>query len=287
MSVPNVFIALLVKQKAKVLPLFLETLEAYDYPKDNIFIYIRTNNNTDNTEEILEDWIQNNSNKYRGLIYDKSSVPEKIERFGVHEWNGERFRVLGRIRQESLRQCLETDADYYLVVDIDNFLFPETLNELISLELPIVAPLLRYAVAYKENADSAQEADALGIHMGRFYSNYHDKVDDYGSIVPEDPYYKILDQKVRGLILCDCVHCTYLIKREYIDKLTYLENSDRWEYMVFSASARENNIPQYLDNRRIYGVLTLTENERACRWWVNRLKDPASREDRYNDPELV
>lgn len=287
MSTPNVFIALLVKQKAAVLPLFLETLEAYDYPKDNIFLYIRTNNNTDDTEPILEAWIQENANKYRGLIYDKSNVSENIERFGVHEWNGERFRVLGRIRQESLRQCLETDADYYFVVDIDNFLLPETLRELVSLQLPIVAPLLRYAVAYKENADNAHNAEQLGVNMGRYYANYHDKVDDYGSIVPEDPYYKILDQKVRGLILCDCVHCTYLIKREYIDKLTYLEDSDRWEYMVFSASARRNNVPQYLDNRRIYGVLTLTENERACRWWVNRLKDPVGREDRYRDPELV
>ena len=40
MSTPNVFISLLVKQKAAVLPLFLETLEAYDYPKDNMFLYI-------------------------------------------------------------------------------------------------------------------------------------------------------------------------------------------------------------------------------------------------------
>jgi len=283
MSVPNVFIALLVKQKSAVLPLFLETLEAYDYPKDNIFLYIRTNNNTDNTEEILEAWIQENANRYRGLIYDKSSVAENVERFGVHEWNGERFRVLGKIRQESLSQCLETDSDYYLVVDIDNFLLPETLRELVSLQLPIVAPLLRYAVAYGENADTPEDADSLGVNMGLYYANYHDKVDDYGSIVPEDPYYKILDQKIRGLILCDCVHCTYLIKREYIDKLTYLENSDRWEYMVFSLSARENNIPQYLDNRRIYGVLTLTENERACRWWVDRLKDPVGREERYHN----
>ena len=283
MSVPNVFIALLVKQKSAVLPLFLETLEAYDYPKDNIFLYVRTNNNTDNTEEILEAWIQENANKYRGLIYDKSSVAENVERFGVHEWNGERFRVLGRIRQESLRQCLETDSDYYLVVDIDNFLFPETLGELVKLQLPIVAPLLRYAVALRENADTPEDTDKIGINMGVYYANYHDKVDDYGSILPEDSYYKILDQNVRGLIICDCVHCTYLVKREYIDRLTYLENSDRWEYMVFSASARENNVTQYLDNRTIYGVLTLTENERACRWWMDHLKDPVGREERYRN----
>lgn len=287
MNTPSVFIALLVKQKATVLPLFLETLELYDYPKENIFLYIRTNNNTDETEAILERWIQANANYYRGLMYDKSSVSEMVERFGVHEWNGERFRVLGKIRQESLRLCLETDCDYYLVVDIDNFLFPETLKELVSLQLPIVAPFLRYAVAYGENADSPEDADKLGVNMGRFYANYHDKVDDYGSIVAEDSYYKILDQKVRGLILCDCVHCTYLIKREYINRLSYLEDSDRWEYMVFSSSARKNNVPQYLDNRRIYGVLTLTENERACRWWFNRLKEPIGRENRYQDPNLV
>jgi hypothetical protein len=281
MTQPNVFLALLVKQKEAVLPLFLDSLNDWDYPKENIFIYIRTNNNTDNTKQLLEEWIEEHGDKYKGLIYNGEDVPEKVEKYDVHFWNGERFRVLGKIRQESMNQALLTDCEYYFVVDTDNFLFPETLKELVKLDLPIVAPFLRYAVALGENADTPVEAAKREGHMSRYYSNYHDKVDDFGSIIAEDIYYKILNQEVKGLIECMCVHCTYLIKREYLSELNYLEQSDRWEYMVFSNSARDKGITQYIDNRTIYGVLTLSENIGASRWWFNYLKNKENRTEKY------
>lgn len=281
MTEPNVFLALLVKQKEAVLPLFLESLNNWDYPKENIFIYIRTNNNTDNTKQLLEEWIGKYGSEYRGWSYNSEDVPEKVEKYDIHFWNGERFRVLGKIRQESIKQALLTDCEYYFVVDTDNFLFPETLKELVKLDLPIVAPFLRYAVALGENADTPVEAAKREGHMSRYYSNYHDKVDDFGSIIAEDVYYKILNQEVKGIIECMCVHCTYLIKREYLSELNYLEQSDRWEYMVFSNSARDKGIPQYLDNRTIYGVLTLSENIKASRWWFNYLKNEKNRTEKY------
>ncbi len=283
---PVVFVALLAKQKEGVLNFFLENLEAWDYPKDKIHLYVRTNNNTDNTEAMLADWIGIHGPKYRSVSFETENVPENIEQYGVHVWNGERFRVLARIRQESLRQSLLTDADYYFVVDIDNFIYPDTLKELVALQLPIVSPMLRYAVAFGDVEDTPEEAEKIQGHRGQYYSNYHHIVDDYGSIVANDVYYKILDQEIKGLIDCMCVHCTYLIKREYIDKLNYMEESDRWEYMIFSESARKAGIPQYLDNRRIWGVLTLTENEKACRWWMEHLKDPATQTKLYREREI-
>ena len=281
MTQPNVFLALLVKQKEAVLPLFLDSLNNWDYPKENIFVYIRTNNNTDNTKGLLEEWIEENANEYRGLIYSSEDVPEKVEQYDVHHWNGERFRVLGKIRQESMNQALLTDCDYYFVVDTDNFLFPETLKELVKLDVPIVAPFLRYAVAFGENADTPEEAAKREGHMSIYYSNYHYQVDDFGSIIAEETYYKMLNQEIKGVIECMCVHCTYLIKRQYLTELTYLEDSDRWEYMVFSSSARDKKIPQYLDSRTIYGVLTLSENLGASRWWFNYLKNETNRTEKY------
>jgi len=281
-DLPTVFIAILVKQKEAVLPLFLRTLEELDYPKDKIFLYVRTNNNTDNSEKILREWLSANGNKYQDYLFDCSNVSTKVENYGVHEWNGERFRVLGKIRQESLRQAVRAGSDYYFVIDADNFIYPETLKELVALDLPIVAPLLRYAVATPEHPDSEDQKDRLAGHEGRYYSNYHYIVDSYGSVIPEPVYYQILYQKERKPHKVDCVHCTYLIKREHLGTLSYLEESDRWEYMVFSESARKNNVDQYLDNRKIYGVLTLTENADASTWMYNELADPETREAKYN-----
>ena len=108
-------------------------------------------------------------------------------------------------------------------------------------------------------------------------------VDDYGSILNEPVYYQLLHRVdgYRGIWDVDCVHCTYLIKRKYLDKLTYLEDSDRWEYMVFSSSARKAKVNQYLDNRKIYGILTLTENNAICEYLYDWLKDPVNRDARY------
>jgi hypothetical protein len=283
--VKNVFIAVLAKQKEKVLPLFLRSLYELDYPKENIFIYFRTNNNTDNTPVLIEEWIKTYGKEYKGLIYDSKDVEQKVQNYGVHEWNGERFRVLAKIRQESLRQFLLTDCDYYFVIDVDNFIFPETLKSLIAADKPIIAPLLRYAVATDEYQDTPEDAERVGAHKCRYYSNYHYMVDDYGSIINEPVYYQILHRVdgYVGVIDVDCVHCTYLIKREYVDKLNYLEESDRWEYMVFSESARKNRINQYLDNRKIYGILTLTENGAVSEWMYEYLKDPSTRDQRYSE----
>ncbi|MGB9647465.1 MAG: hypothetical protein WCB44_20430 [Stellaceae bacterium] len=54
---PRVLIAILAKQKEKALPLFLRCIEELDYPKSSTVLYVRTNNNTDRTEQILRDWI--------------------------------------------------------------------------------------------------------------------------------------------------------------------------------------------------------------------------------------
>lgn len=279
----NVFIAILAKQKEGVLPLFLRSLYELNYPKENISLYVRTNNNTDNTKEILESWLAKHRAEYRYVAYDSSDIADAVQEYKVHEWNGVRFRALAKIRQASIDACLQSDSDYYFVIDVDNFLFPETLNDLIEANKPIVAPLLRYAVATDEFPDTPEDQERVGSHKCRYYSNYHHMVDDYGSILNEPVYYQLLHrvEGYKGIWDVDCVHCTYLIQRKYLDKLTYLEDSDRYEYMVFSASARKAKINQYLDNRKIYGILTLTENARVCEWLFNHLKDIETRDERY------
>jgi hypothetical protein len=46
-----------------------------------------------------------------------------------------------------------------------------------------------------------------------------------------------------------------LVRADVIPELVYLDGSGRHEFVVFSDSARRAGIPQYIDNRQIYGYL--------------------------------
>ncbi len=238
---PRVLLAILAKQKETSLPLYLECIEALDYPKSSIVLYVRTNNNTDGTERILRAWVDRVGHLYAGVEFDASDVAAPVQQFGVHEWNATRFRVLGHIRGVSLRKTREHGCDYYFVVDVDNFIRPCTLRELIAADLPIVAPLIR------------------SVEPGAYYSNYHAEIDDRGYYRGCDQYLWILNRWVRGFVEVPVVHCTYLLRADVVPELTYQDGTDRHEYVVFSDSARKARIPQYFDNRQVYGYLSLEE----------------------------
>ena len=204
---PRVLVAILAKQKEAALPLYLDCVAALDYPKSSIVLYIRTNNNTDGTERILREWVERVGHLYAAVEFDATDIPEQEQKFGVHEWNATRFRALGRIRNISLRRARERDCDFYFVADVDNFIRPCTLRELVSPDLPIVAPLLR------------------SIAPGKFYSNYHAEID-----------------------------------ADVLNDLTYEDGTTRYEYVVFSDSARTSGVVQYLDNRQVYGYITFADD---------------------------
>ncbi|MDB5650972.1 MAG: hypothetical protein JWL62_2492, partial [Hyphomicrobiales bacterium] len=238
---PRILVAILAKQKEPCLALYLKCIEELDYPKSSIVLSVRTNNNTDRTEFILKEWLDRVGPQYAAVEFDASDVATRVERYGPHEWNAARFSVLGEIRKQSLQRTLELQCDFYFVVDLDNFIRPCTLKELVALQLPIVAPFLR------------------AMPKGAFYSNYHAEVDDKGYYAPCDQYLWILERHVRGLIEVPVVHCTYLVRADVISKLSYLDMSGRYEYVIFADSARKQQIPQYLDNRQVYGYITFQD----------------------------
>jgi len=265
---PLVFVALLVKQKGSILPLWLKSLSEWDYPKERMIIYVRSNNNTDDTRAILRNWIDKNRQYYFNVIEDYEDVVENVEKYRVHEWNAVRFKVLGRIRNESLRIASSTNSDFYWVVDVDNFIKPNTLSRMVSHNLPVVAPLLKCADA---------ESPA--------YSNYHFVTDARGYYLDDSRYHQILRQEIKGLVLCDVVHCTYLIRRDFFEKIRYTDGTNDYEYVIFSRNLRALGVPQYLDNEEIYGFVTLKDDVEGS---VNALKhlsidDSSSRESVFDE----
>ena len=244
---PRVLLAILAKQKERPLPLYLNCIEGLDYPKSAIFLYVRTNNNTDRTEQILREWVERVGPSYAGVEFDAEPVAEPVEQVPPHEWNSTRFRVLGQIRNVSLQKTLEHGCDFYFVCDSDNFIRSCTLKELVALNLPIVAPFLRVT------------------NPTHGYSNFFAKTDAAGFFAGCDEYQWITRRWVRGVVEVPVVHCTYLVRSDVIPELHYLDGSDDWEFAVFCKSAREAGIPQYLDNRQVYGYITFDPESNATK----------------------
>ncbi len=245
LTTDQVTVAILAKDKAHVLPLYLSLIEKQTYPASKIKLYIRTNNNKDNTADLLAEWVEKVGDRYSEIYFDSSDIPEPVQEYGQHEWNVMRLKAIGRLRQESVLWA-KAKGTHYFVVDCDNFIVPKTLETLLDTGMPVIGPLLR-------NADDAAS----------LYANYHHVTDENGYYKASPEYYAILSQAAKGLIQVDVIHCTYLIRNEVLDAVCYDDGSGRYEYVIFSHTLRKAGIPQYIDNRRLYGKLTfcVTEEE--------------------------
>ncbi len=141
------------------------------------------------------------------------------------------------MRNVSLHRPEDHACDFLFVVDVDNFVRPSTLRELVALDLPIAAPFLR------------------SIRPDDGYSNYHADVEANGYFKECDQYAWILNRHVRGVLSVPVVKCTYLVRSDVLDELAYEDRTARHEYVIMSEGARERGIPQYLDNRQLYGYI--------------------------------
>ena len=236
----EIVIAILAKDKAHVLPYFLQAILNQTYQKSKLHLYIRTNDNTDSTATVLEEFIAIHSESYASVYYNSDSISQSLTQYSQHEWNRERFKILGKIRQESIDYARLIGAHYF-VVDCDNFISPTCLAEMFSMRgLGVIAPLLRSRTAY---------------------SNYHHSVTDTGYYKDSQLYHTILRNEMRGCLEVAVVHCTYFISQNVLQEVSYDDGSERYEYVIFSDVLRKKKIPQYIDNRNDYGTLTFAETQ--------------------------
>ena len=124
---PTVLIAMLVRNKAHVLPFTLPLLENLDYPKNRISLWIRSDHNEDDTDEILTIWTkkwQDRMNQpgatdvYHSLDVEISSGGEKSsarhpdEDKGPFHWSKTRFQHVMKLREDGLQAARKAWADW-------------------------------------------------------------------------------------------------------------------------------------------------------------------------------
>ncbi len=261
-NIDHITIAILAKDMAHVLPLYLSCIEQQTWPKNKTYLYIRTNNNKDNTIDLLKAWMNQVGSQYAGIYFDDTDTKERVEKYGIHQWNSERFRVLGKIRQDSVTWAHEHKSHYF-VADCDNFIRPDTIEVLMNTNLPVIGPLLR-------RNDSNENYDCFEHGPSTFHV-LPPSAPQYWR--PDNPLHTILvKQEMRGLIKVPIIHCTYLIRHEYLDQVSYDDNTGRWEFAIFSDTLNKQGIPQYVDTREVYGYLTRAENGTELVNWLTELK---------------
>jgi len=242
--VDTVVVAILAKDKGYCLHFYLQCILNQTFPKKQIHLYIRTNDNNDTTAEILAQFVDKHRDQYLSVYMDTSSVKPSLKAYKEHEWNAERFRVLGAIRKESVKYAAERGAHYF-VVDVDNFIVPTVLETMVQQKsFGVIAPMLE---CHRNSA----------LHL---YSNFHADIDDNGYYINNPNYNLIHSRTIKGILEVPVVHCTYFIRKDLLDAAVYDDASNRYEYVIFSDSLRKKGIPQYIDNRVWYGFLTIAES---------------------------
>jgi len=259
---PTVLWAVLVKDGSKVLDLFFECLLAQDFPLEQVFLYIRTNDNSDDTDQKLQNFLYKHLNKFNGFYINNESVNSELKEYAIHEWNILRFEILGKIRQESINFAKEHNFDFYFTCDVDNFIAPSTLQSLIDLDKPVVAPLLKMVIPKNPT-----------LYENSLYSTFHDKVHrSNGAFIMTNRLRQIVSGSVKGVFEVDLVHCTYLVRNDVFQLIDYLHQKNNYEYRNFALSLRKNGIKQYIDAREVYGFLTLSESVEIARTLLTKLE---------------
>lgn len=134
---PTVMVALMVRNKAHVLPLFLSYLERQDYPKKRMslwwvflnlqnlykiiilllsFYRIQSDYNTDDSLDILTEWLLNVQPLYHSVhkVLDDTTQRHQNES-SPFDWPRARFDHLISLKEQAMRDAKQIWADYIFV----------------------------------------------------------------------------------------------------------------------------------------------------------------------------
>ncbi|XP_046977136.1 glycosyltransferase 25 family member isoform X2 [Vanessa cardui] len=144
---PRVAISILARNKVTSLPNFLTCLRLLDYPKSRIDIWIHTENNYDETDEILHKWAEKYKNLYHSFHLYSHVSSGSGEKEGDNEvkvfWDTVQYKHVSKLREEALNYARDIRADYIFMLDADVILTePATLKILVGRNYKIVAPML-------------------------------------------------------------------------------------------------------------------------------------------------
>ncbi|KAK3087084.1 hypothetical protein FSP39_001417 [Pinctada imbricata] len=242
---PFVMIAILVRNKAFILPWFLGHLERLNYPKSRITLWIRSDHNEDSSSAILKQWVSAVRERYNDIdLLTDDSLTDYEEATGPCAWTKQRFDRVIALRQEALETARRAGMDYIFMLDADVILENRnTLKALISSKRTVVGPMLK-----------SSEGDA--------YSNFWGAMTDMGFYKRSVDYFQILDREKKGVFKCAMVHTAVLIdlRKPVTKRFSYSHrpksfNGPTDDIIIFAQNVKNAGKKMYILNTEYFGIV--------------------------------
>ncbi|XP_059411045.1 procollagen galactosyltransferase 1 [Carassius carassius] len=227
---PRVMLALVCRNSAHSLPHVLGAIDRLSYPKDRMAVWVATDHNSDNTTEILREWLINVQNFYHYVEWRPQEEPSVYEdESGPKHWTNLRYEHVMKLRQAALDTAREMWADYFLMVDCDNLLTNrDVLWKLMRENKTIVAPMLESRAAY---------------------SNFWCGMTSQGYYKRTPAYMPIRRQERKGCFAVPMVHSTFLMIVDRGLKASLLIEDDLRFEVFFKR--RLQNLMEEIESQRL------------------------------------
>ncbi|CAI8043596.1 Procollagen galactosyltransferase 1 [Geodia barretti] len=240
---PHVFVALQTRNSAHLLPNFFGYLENLDYPKSRISVWVRTDHNLDDTPAVLEAWCTAVRDVYlsvdcqhsKKVVFDVGYPPPDTD---------EQYRHTASVQQTALEAGRRSGAQYFFVLNTDNFITnPQTLRLLIAEDRVVTAPMLN------------SEGNAA-------FSNFWMDQDSLGYYKRHEDYLPILQRNFTGCFRAPVLLPPLLIhlSSPQSQSLIYhppLEgfNGPTDDIVHFAYSAKMGGVAMFICNTELFGYI--------------------------------
>lgn len=186
---PGIMIGCPVRNRAWILPRYLQCLQNLDFPAELISYCFVINDSTDLTADLLSDFASTHEGKVKLIFADQGT-----KRTRTHYRGNYNFDQLSRLRNSLLDVFLHSNCSYLFSVDSDILVPPDSLNSLLEDRCDIVSALVcnGYILGDAGIFNILNYVDGQWIHLRGF---------------PRDRVFRV-----------DCTGAAYLIKRKVIEE---------------------------------------------------------------------
>lgn len=254
---PTILIATLVRNKEHTLPYFLTYLQNQSYPKNRIALWLRSDHNEDKSIEVIQAWVEKVRTQYHNIDFAFDETPKNHQNeSSPTDWPLARFNHLINLKEQALQKAKEIWADNLFFLDADALLtHPDTLTHLVSLRLPIVAPMLMSGGLYSN------------FWCGMTSDYYYHRTDEYKEIYQYEKtgFFQVpmvhsavlinLNYQASDLLTFNRSNLIEMQKQNLLNPTCRLYNGPVDDIIIFASSANCSGVPMFISNQKTFGYI--------------------------------